>query len=152
MAVAVAAAIASCSTHGLQFDKDHRVTIQQPKDRSSVTLPMTLRWRTELPEGTTYAVFVNRAPIGPGETLRDLVDKNDFLCKMNPQCPDERWLSLREVYLTTRTSLELTSITYLQGEVTGRGNKQHEATIVALNGKGVRPTEAAWKVHFEVER
>jgi hypothetical protein len=104
-------------------------------------------------------VFVDGTPIAPGKSLRSMVNKNDFQCKSNPDCPvspslvpDQTWLSARQVFLTRQQSVQLDSVTYLQGELNGRGNKYHQVTVVPLDSRGVRPSEAAWTIYFKIRR
>ena len=147
-ATVAAVALAGCGASNLAFRTDHRVHISSPASRALVDAPVTLRWnllpRPEAP--TTFAVFVDRAPVKPGQTLR-AVAAGDSSCQHAPGCPDAQYLADRQVYTTTDTSLTLQTVGSLNSYQT---TQLHEATIVLLDASGRRVGEAAWYVDFRM--
>src|SRR5690242_11376701 len=111
-AVAVAwsvAATAGCAMHGLQFRQDQTLRIDDPVDRAEVALPTTLRWhiRGAVPRGAEqFAVFVDEAPMRPGQDLRHLA-RRDKACMRDPSCPGPDWLGQHGVFVTAANSVEL---------------------------------------------
>ena len=77
-ALLLSALAPACGVEGLNFVQDDRVTITAPRDRAEVRLPVTIRWKAEDFDGT-YAVFVDRAPVPPGETLAWLARDDELL-------------------------------------------------------------------------
>ena len=131
----------SCASGDLAFVQDERLEILEPPQRVKVTLPVTVRWRIEGFESTgedgrsdptagSFAVFVNRTPVPPGEPLSWLA-REDRRCKAIPGCPDEVYLADRNAY---------------------KGHETHEVTIVLLDGRGRRIGESAWHVTFFYDR
>jgi hypothetical protein len=152
--LAVAAAVASlsgCAVSGLAFREDERVDIVTPEDRAEVALPVTISWTSEVEagggEGPYYAVFVDRSPIRPGQSLRALADDS---CNSTPGCPDIAYLRDRHVHVTEETSVTLEVVPRRSGQRTGAEDR-HEATIVLIDAEGRRVGEAAYTVEFTVE-
>ncbi len=149
--VAVPAALtlvlASCGVGGLNFVKDDRLSITAPRDRATVTLPVTVRWDIERFDGT-FAVFVDRAPLPSGKTLRWLA-RDDELCATTPGCPDDLWFSNRNIYRTSDTTLTLTELPELDR---AEQREFHEVTIVLLGRDGRRVGESAFAVEFEINK
>lgn len=151
-AIALAAALSGCSVSGLAFQEDHRVRIVSPKDRAEVELPVTIRWTTEDLEPASgddsyFAVFVDRAPIAPGENLRSLADDS---CNRTEGCPDLEYFRDRYVLVTDTTSVTLDAVPNRGGQRTSAKDR-HEATIVLIDADGRRIGEAAFTVEFTVE-
>jgi hypothetical protein len=152
LAVAFAcAALAACGTSGLKFSTDKRVKMVAPPDRSKVHLPVQVRWRTAGlsggSEGPYFAVFLDRAPVRPGQSLRAVADDT---CNRTPGCPDAAYLRDRYVFVTKDTSVSVDAVPKKSGQRTGAAD-QHEATIVLVDAKGRRIGEAAYSVLFTVE-
>ena len=122
--VALAATGSACAPDGLAFRVDERVTIQSPEDRDIVTLPLTIEWDVEDFDGT-FAVFVDRAPIGPGDELPEPLP--------------------RGIYATDDTELVVETLP------SDDGDDRHKATIVLIDDEGRRAGESAFDVEFEVE-
>jgi hypothetical protein len=141
-----AALLAACAVggpgcaDGLQFRHDERVRISIPPERAEVRLPVRLRWHADVPRGTIFGVFVDRAPMAPGEGLERLAAE-DELCRRALGCPDREWLERNRIHLTRRPSLTLPSLPH--GGADGRSNR-HELTIVLLDARGRRLGESAW--------
>ncbi len=143
----------------VELVRDDRLSFSAPAARSLVHVPLTIAWTMHRFEASgldsrrseaagEYAVFVDLAPIGIGRTLRD-VGKDDPFCVRDPSCPGPAYLRSRGVYVTTDTSVTLTLIPKA-GK--GVGDEQHVATVVLLDGTGVRRTESAWHVEFRYPR
>lgn len=117
--------LGGCTSDGLAFRVDERVTITTPADRSTVELPLRLAWTVNGFDGS-FAVFVDRAPMRPGGMFV-------------PQ---------RGAYTTTETELILEDVE----RDTDDRRERHTATIVLLDDTGRRVGESAFDVDFEVER
>jgi len=150
--LALAVLLPACAVNGLGFSNDHRVKIIAPKDRAKVDLPVTISWRApsidrSATAGPFFVLFLDRAPIRPGQSLRAVADDT---CNRTPGCPDISYLRDRYVYLTKATSLTLDSVPKRSGQRTG-AKDSHEATIVLVDKDGRRIGEGAFKVDFTVK-
>lgn len=154
-ALAVALSVGAC---GGPMEQDDSVRFLSPPDRARVTLPVVIDWKpdratfraagfdgTAQPDRGLYAVFIDRSPIAPGEHIESLAD-GDRLCTTAPGCPDRRWLADRGVHLTRRSRLSLAHLP-ASGRPAG-GLRRHRATVVKLDGRGVRHGEASWSLVF----
>ena len=148
--VALAALAASCSPRGLAFREDDTVTVLAPRDRSTVSLPLTIRWRSIDPRAT-FAVLVDRAPMPPGEHLSYLARK-DKSCVRTPGCPDRAWFEARHIYRTTGTAVTLDHLPDTRPRERADRKERHEAVIVLLDEQDRRVGEAAFFVEFFVTR
>jgi hypothetical protein len=130
----------------LSFRQATQVKIISPSMDSVVQVPVILRWTSNLPQDAVYAVFVDRAPIQPGRTLKSLA-QSDAPCNKSPTCPDLQYLTQHYVFVTKSTQLSL-------GPLPFAGTRDrlnvHDATIVLLDGSGRRHGEAAYSVRFRV--
>lgn len=156
--VAISLLSAGCVPQGLAFRVDDRVTVLSPRDREQVPLPVTLRWSvrdfTVVPAGTRggrdtgyFAVFIDGAPMPPGQPLA-WVARNDTGCRPADGCPSTEYLASRGVYATSQTQLVLQQVP----RVPDGKRDRHTATIVLLDGAGVRIGESAFQVVFDVVR
>ena len=164
-AVAIAAALSlltsGCVAQGLAFRIDDRLTIEAPKARSEVSLPVTVRWSirdfTVVDPGSGsasgdkagyFAVFVDGTPQPPGKTLA-WVARKDRSCRAADGCPDAEYLAARNIYSTSSTE-----ITFEQLPRPSDKNKKerHHVTIVLLDPTGRRIGESAFHVEFVVKR
>ena len=139
-------ALAGCA--GQQFVADTRLSITSPRTRATVDAPVTVRWtmRSPLPGGS-YAVFVDRAPIKVGQTVRSVIDASDHACKADPACPDAAYLSAHNVYVTRATNVTIDHLPVLHSD---RSNPEHEVTVILLDAHGKRTSESAWFRDFKV--
>ena len=155
-----AAGLTACGPVDPLFRNDRRVEITAPRSQQQVSLPFTLRWsvrdfRLTGPDGGRdagsgyFAVFVDTAPIPPGETLASIA-KDDRSCLPEQGCPDERYLADRRIFTTTRPELTISELAVPDGE--RDDGRRHEATVVLLDGSGRRIGEGAWHVDFRLER
>jgi hypothetical protein len=157
-AVLIAAAAAlSLSSCGGELERDDRVRFLTPPEGARVTLPLVLRWEAEgfrargfdgsrTDDRGVYAVFVDSAPMRPGEHL-DSLARGDRTCEATPGCPDRTWLADRGVHLTTQPFLALQGLPSKGGR-SAPGGRRHQVTVVLLDGRGVRVGEGAWTRSF----
>ena len=129
LVVGIVATVASCG-QDQAFRVDERVKITTPKDRSEVRLPVSLEWRADDIEEPSFAVFVDRAPVRPGEPVVASSTRTNA------------------VYTTSETEFVIEQV----AEDDGTGRELHRATIVLLDPSGRRIGESAWDVTFEVQR
>ncbi len=145
----MALATSGCGFSNLNFRTDHRLHWTTPKDRALVPVPFTVSWTFPSLQGGSFAIFVDRAPIKPGQTLR-AVAGGDKSCKIDPTCPSTDYLNQRRVYTTTLTSLSLSQVLPLTGN---RDSVQlHQLTVVVLDRSGHRVGESAWTREFKVRK
>lgn len=160
----LAASVTGCGlTHlsDLNFRVDNRLHFDAPKSRSLVHSPLTVSWTmrdfTIAGPGSAapsrhagyFAVFVDRAPIKPGETLK-AVGKGDPTCENNPKCPDKTYLNNHRVYTTTQTHLRLPLVTDIAGN--HESVQMHAVTVVLLDTSGHRIGESAWELDFRMRK
>jgi hypothetical protein len=145
----------------LNFRVDKRLHFLAPKDRSTVTRPFTVTWTmsdfrvaTKGSEPPTrdagyFAVFVDRAPIKPNQTMRSLAGK-DQACKVDPKCPDRSYLEGLGVYETTAPMVRLKQIP----DVTGDKERlqHHSITVILMDTAGHRIGESAWELDVRMQR
>lgn len=157
--VVVSLLLASCVPEGLAFVKDERLEIVSPEPLSTVTTPVTIEWEVHDFEitGETgdarddagyFGVFVDRAPVPPGESLAWLA-RDDRRCLAAKGCPDRTYFADRDAYSTTETSFTLKNLPDLDAY---QGHETHEVTVVLLDGTGRRTGESAWYVDFRYDR
>jgi hypothetical protein len=162
--VAIGLAASGCGLghlSDLNFRVDNRLHFTSPKDRATVHVPVTVSWTIRdfsiegpgsTPPSTSagyFAVFVDRAPIKPEQTLR-VVGNGDPVCENDPKCPDTAYLNAHHVYTTTGTRLRLTQIPTILGD---RERLQlHTITIVLMDTAGHRIGESAWELDVRLPR
>jgi hypothetical protein len=157
LAVAVAGAAGGCSHVALE--RDHGLRFLAPPEGARVSLPLVIRWSVSpqrfRPTGFdgsqtgkrgVYAVFVDSAPMRPGEHL-DSLAAGDKTCQTSPGCPDTVWLADHGVYLVRSPELALRGLPRDGGRAAS-GGRRHQVTVVLLDGRGVRTGEAAWTRSF----
>lgn len=145
-----------CGLSNLQFTKDNRLHFTSPRSRQLVATPVTLTWTISdfkaekegsfPPSGNAgyFAIFVDRAPVKPGQTLLSLADKS---CRVTPGCFNPEYLAERNVYTTTSDSFTIDQVPALNSY---ENVQVHEATIVLMNTAGQRIGESAWYVDFRL--
>jgi hypothetical protein len=141
----IAALLASCGVHGLSLVQDLRVKIVAPRDRSKVTLPVTVQWvdngyQVGAGQGS-FGVLVDQPTPPPGQTLAWRF-RND--CK---GCVDAAFMAQRRVFSTTRTAFRVDQIGVSPSSQDG---SFHQVTIVLLDAQGRRVGEGAWSFEFTV--
>lgn len=159
LALCLGLAGTGCSVSALAFVVDHRLHFVSPRSRATVTLPVTVRWTirdfTIAGPGAGpasshvgyFALFVDRAPVRPGQTLR-AVASGDRVCLHTPGCPDQTYLNDRGVYTTTNTWFTFSQIATLNTVNSHEKKELHEVTIVLMNTAGHRIGESAWYLDF----
>lgn len=93
-----------------------------------------------------FAIFVDRAPVRPGQTLLVLADKS---CRTTPGCFNPQYLAERGVYTTTSTSITLQQVASLNSY---QQVQLHEVTVVLMDTSGRRIGESAWYIDFRLPR
>ena len=147
--VVVALVLVTGCAGNLNFRIDHRLHWQGTRDRALVTLPMRLQWTFSGKAPARFGVFVDRAPIRPGQSLR-AVAGSDRSCRQDPACPNPEYLAQRKVYTTASMSISLDTVLPLSGN---RDDTQlHRATVVLLDPSGRRIGESAWSRDFKLKR
>lgn len=153
---ALAASLALClalfaglQAPGLAFHAGDQLRMVHPSDAQRVTGPVVLRWKVSAEVARMvadrrafFAVFVDRAPIAPGESLASLADD---ACVRAPDCPSRSWLAERNVHVTLSSAIRLP---LLPAGGSGPGGAGHEAVVVLLRADGVRLGEQAGGVRF----
>ena len=150
VACALALLTSGCGVSGLAFRQDDRLSFVTPRDRSKVTLPVTVRWDArdfDVPGDGSFAVFVDRAPQPPGKSLAWLAH-GDKTCRPADGCPNTTWYADRDVFTTTNTSF---TIERLARQQDGR-REMHEVTVVLLDAAGRRIGETGWTLQLQVAR
>jgi hypothetical protein len=161
VAAAVSLLASGCISQGLAFRVDDRMTIEAPKDRSEVTLPVTVRWSikdfTIVDPGSAstsdkntgyFGVFVDGAPQPPGKKLA-WVARKDRSCRPADGCPDAEYLAARNIYSTSDTSITFDQLPRPSDK---NRKERHSVTIVLLDPDGRRIGESAFQVDFTVKR
>lgn len=148
--------LASCDVASMALIQDKRVEILEPKDRSTVSLPFTIKWNVfdftitgadgkSRQAAGYFAVFIDRQPIPPRKTLKWFVQQDE-------SCYGEACGSLgnlEDVYTTDDQSLEIEQLPAISE---GPSTELHEATIILLDGTGARIGESAFHVRFKFDR
>lgn len=93
-----------------------------------------------------FALFVDRAPVRPGQTLLAVADKS---CRTTPGCFDAQYLANKEVYATRATTF---TIQQVQSIDSYQKIQLHEVTVVLLDTAGHRIGENAWYIDFRLPR
>ena len=115
----------SCSAgacgRDLAFREDESIDIVAPANRSTVRLPVEVRWTDTHDGEVLYAVFVDRAPIRPGQSLRS-IGNDDPACRNDPGCPDAAYLARQRIYLVDEPRLVIDALDDLR--TSGRGSEK----------------------------
>ncbi len=147
------------SLHGLEFHNDNRMKIVEPHQNELVANPVTLRWTMRdftvagpgagpVNDDTGYfAVFVDRAPVKPGQTLA-AVSKHTPSCQHTTLCTTKSYLASEQVYTTTKDAITLPAIADLLNNQLS--TQYHTVTVVLMNTAGERISESAWSVEFRM--
>lgn len=154
--IVAALLLTSCDTSNMQFVQDHRVRIVEPADRSTVTLPLNLRWEvngfeitgkngTASRDAGYFAIFFDRPPMPPGKSL-------EWMARQEGSCGSDACGSVKnlaDVYATESTTLKVTLLPAIDES---SGVERHEAVVVLLDGSGNRIGESAFYVTFNFKR
>ena len=157
----VACACGFTDMQNLAFRVDNRLHFVSPPARALVATPITVRWRmsgftVERPgsapptrDAGYFAVFVDRAPIRPGDTMRS-VAKGDEECLHQRGCPGPDYLRFRGIYTTTADQVTVTAIPPLAGD--NEMIQLHSVTVVLMDTSGHRIGEYAWELDLRMKK
>jgi hypothetical protein len=164
LAAGLAASVSGCGLAHLQdlnFRVDDRLHFVSPKARTTVQQPLSFSWTmrdfTVAAPGSGpasrdagyFAVFVDQAPIHPGQTLK-AVGHGDPVCERDPKCPDRAYLNSHFVFTTTGTHLQLPRIPDLRG--VKEKLQLHSITVVLVDTDGRRIGESAWELDVRIPK
>jgi hypothetical protein len=143
----------------LQFRNDNRMKIVAPHQNQKVAAPVTLRWTIKdfavAPQGPGptakdtgyFAVFVDRSPVRPGQTLAAVNHRNPT-CAHSTLCLSKSYLAGEQVYTTTKDQLVLPQVADISGNQ--QSTQFHTATVILMNTAGHRIGESAWSIEFKM--
>lgn len=146
----VLAAVSACSTSGLDFRADDRLTITTPADRSGVRVPVPVAWTLEdpLPSETSFAVLVDVSPPRPGTSIADLLPED----QRNPEACDTACqtaaLAARGVLLTSARDVVIPALPRPAG-MSDEQARRHRITVIALDAEGRRAGELSDSVDVD---
>jgi hypothetical protein len=114
-----------------------QISFSSPKELALVSAPFTLRWATHdrPPQAARYGVFVDRPPMKPGDSVRDLFGEQ---CRATPGCPDEMLLRTLGIYLTPNSEAVISTMPILGGVARRAAHPVHQVTVVYLDRRGRR--------------
>lgn len=134
-AILIAATVCGCGPY--LFQQSDRVQIAAPVNHATVSEPVTVTWDVKdfaAPRDGSFAVFVDRDPMPPGEGLGYFDAKN------------------RDgIHVLTGTALRLPVLSRLAG-VDPAEQDHHDVTVVLLDQQGRRIGEYAAYAEFTVDR
>ena len=134
---------------GRSLVSDRSLHLTAPAALSTVHTPFTTSWTTSGKQESRYAVFVDRLPVRPGHTMRDVALDQ---CKRRPSCyPDDNFLAGLGIYLTADTSISIPNLKPQSGLAGTEHPPIHTVTVVRFSGQGTgghRIGDAAWEVEF----
>lgn len=146
----------------LAFRVDNRLHFVSPASRSEVHNPVTLRWtmrdfQVEAPgsapptrDAGYFVVFVDQAPVKPGDSLRS-VGSSDPFCRQDPaSCLTPTYLANQGVFPTTRDTITLPDVTNIVGN--REAVQLHTFTVILMNTAGVRIGESAWELDLRMKK
>jgi hypothetical protein len=155
-AIVAATTLTGCSFSQLEFVQDHQLHINSPRSGALVAMPVTLSWtmsdftvaaaKSGPPSSHAgyFAIFMDRAPVGPGQSLSVLADP---MCRRTPGCFNAQYLGGLGVYTSHTLSFTVKVIAAVN---TYQKVQLHEATIVLMNTAGRRIGESEWYVDFRL--
>jgi hypothetical protein len=137
---------AGCGAQGLVLRQPDGIRDLKPPALSSTKLPVKLSWTARpLAVGERFVVFVDQAPMPPGDSLESLADDT---CKATPGCPNQAYLNQHFVFVTRDDRVEL-PVLPLQGPFPVNDLYDlHQATIVIIDHAGRRVGEEFWATSF----
>jgi hypothetical protein len=133
------------------FRTDTTVSITAPAQLSTVQVPFTAKWNSTAPKGTRYAVFIDKTPMPPGQTMRTFADTG---CKRVAGCyPDPIYLAGEGVFLTTRPQCQVSNLPTAVGMTAHENPPIHIINIILFSGtgsdtRGHRIGDGVWQVEF----
>lgn len=148
-ALAVLATLTGCGGVSGAVVADDSLEIVSPAPLDVVSTPFEVRWEGEPGTGRSFAVFIDRRPIAPGQSLEEAFEE---ACDDAAGCPDESFLSARGVHVTEENELEIVLLSPRGGIDGATDLDVHRATIVLVDDDGVRRGEQSWSTEFRVQR
>jgi hypothetical protein len=144
--VALVAVCAGCSAHGLVLEQPTQIEDLKPSALSRNSLPVTVSWTARpLAPGQRFFVIVDQSPMPPGDSIKDL---GDDVCRRTPGCPDKFYLKQHYMFVTRADHVKL-DVLPLAGPFPAKDLYDlHKATIVIVDGQGVRIGEEFWSTAF----
>lgn len=168
LVVALLVVASACQTSGMSFSRDASLRIDAPRSRSTLTLPVAVRWTPTADLDASiqrsngdqyYGVFVDREPVRAGNDVSAMVDTE---CRRTPGCGTEAWFNDRGVYFTRERSVMLDDVEDLRVDRSRETRDLHRVTVVVMRRAerrvlssvidGTRDGEGAQTVEFWVER
>jgi len=157
----VLALLAGACTDGLAFRQDQRVSIESPRYREKVPVPVTLEWSVDdelqaaldAPDGGVagFAVLVDLGPQPAGEPM-SYYARDDDSCRASDGCPDLAYLADRGIFTTRATRITIDHLRPRRDVDLAAGHRDtHEVTLILLDERGRRIGQAAWTILFEVD-
>jgi hypothetical protein len=156
LAALMTMALAACSTSPVFVGK-RQIVITKPAALASSGIPVRIAWRTTgtPPRGAVaFAVFVDQAPVHPGQNLRAIVERADIATAGSchpPSCPDAAFLQTLQVYLVRGHAVSIPFVAELRIAHRDAASAFHQATIVFVSKRGDRVGEDAATVQFRTE-
>jgi hypothetical protein len=144
----------------LQWRVDKRLHFVSPPARAKVGQPVTISWRmtdfraarlgSEPPSKKAgyFAIFVDRGPIKPGQTMLSVVGGATY-CRQNPGCMSRSELRQRNVFTTTASSFRFPVIPDL---TTDDSVQLHTFTVVLMDTAGHRIGESSWELDLRIPK
>jgi hypothetical protein len=138
----------------ISFKADHRLSFDTPDQEDDVHIPVHLVWKVKdfpLRGGHHFAVFIDKAPVGPDRTVRiRLCTEGE---KLPPQLGTDRKIckdDLQRILIAQRTSL-LIKCFQPRFDAPKRQRNTHTATVVLVDGQDRRIGQASTTVRFHVD-
>lgn len=141
--------LAGCGGASGALTVDDSVEIVHPAPLQVVSTPFDVRWTGDLAAGEAFAVFVDRDPVAPGESLAEAFAEE---CDGEAGCPDEVFLSTRGVHVTDRNEVAVPLLLPRGGADGAPDLEVHHVTVVVVDEAGVRLGERAWATELRVAR
>jgi hypothetical protein len=138
--------VAGCASASRAFFVDESVHITSPAPLTTVSAPFEVTWIATGSADRGYALFVDRSPIAPGHSVRDLATDQ---CKRLPNCqPDAGYLAGLGVFLTHSDEVTVPNLEPLAGTASREQHPVHTFTVVVMDSNGHRLGDAAWQGEF----
>jgi hypothetical protein len=130
------------------------LSFESPDQEDDVHIPVHLEWKVKdfpLRNGNRFAVFIDKAPIGPDRTVRiRLCTEGE---KLPPQLGTDRTIckdELQRIYLSDKSSLTLECF-QPRFDAPKRQRNTHTATVVLVDREDRRVGQASTTVRFHVD-
>ena len=128
----VVTCLAGCGSEPYLFVQSDDLTITTPSSNAQVALPLLVRWHVKNIPASSYAVYIDATPMGPGQGI------------------DDRAQDKSQLILTTAGQVILDKLPTKPG-VDAAERNQHEIVVVALDASGRRIGEEAAYIDVQVD-